>query len=74
MIDIASETWVAVRKRCEAGIEIATEVCVTAGRQQHEYDVARGEIAAFRSILALKEPARVEPVGDYSKRKDRSGI
>lgn len=74
MIDIASETWVAVRKRCEEGIEIATEVCVSVGRQQHEYDAARGEIAAFRSILALKEPPRVEPAGDFAKRKDRSGI
>jgi hypothetical protein len=74
MIDIASETWVAVRKRCEAGIEIATELLMRAGLQPHEYDAARGEIAAFRSVLALGEPTRVEPAGDYSRRKDRSGI
>lgn len=74
MIDIASETWGTIRKRCEEGIGAATEVCVRAGRAPHEYDAARGEIAAFRTILALGEPMKVEPAGDYSRRKDRSGI
>jgi hypothetical protein len=73
VIDIASETWSLVRKRCEEGIKVSTEVCLRTGLQPQEYDTARGEIAAFRAILALSEPLRVE-AGDYSKRKDRSGI
>lgn len=73
MIDIASETWSKVRTRCEEGIRVNTEICLRAGLQPHEYDGARGEIVAFRAILALSEPTRAEPV-DYSKRKDRSGI
>jgi hypothetical protein len=73
MIDIASETWSMVRKRCEEGIMVQTEIVLRTGLQAHEYDAARGEIAAFRAVLALGEPMRVEPA-DYSKRKDRSGI
>lgn len=73
MIDIASETWGRVRKRCEEGIKAATEICLRSGLAAHEYDAARGEIAAFRAILALSEPLHVE-ASDYSKRKDRSGI
>lgn len=73
-IDIASETWAEVRKHCEAGIKISTEIVIRPGLSAHEYDAARGEIGAFRAVLALAEPLNVEPSGDYSKRKDRSGI
>lgn len=73
MIDIASETWSLVRKRCDDGIRAATEVCLRSGLQPHEYDIARGEIAAFRAILALSEPINVAPI-DRSKSKDPSGI
>jgi hypothetical protein len=74
MIDIASETWSLVRTRCEEGIKVSTEVCLRSGLQPHEYDAARGEIAAFRAVLTLSEPKRIEPAGDFAKRKDRSGI
>ncbi|TPN11719.1 hypothetical protein [Mesorhizobium sp. B2-1-2] len=73
MIDIASKTWSLVRSKCEEGIKVSTEICLRSGLQPHEYDAARGEIAAFRAVLAMGEPLRVE-AGDYSKRKDRSGI
>lgn len=72
-IDIASETWSAVRKRCEEGVRAATEICLRTGMQPHQYDAARGEIAAYRAILAMGEPRSVAPI-DYSKSKDRSGI
>jgi hypothetical protein len=57
VIDIASETWSLVRKRCEEGIKVSTEVCLRAGLQPQEYDTARGEIAAFRAVLALERAA-----------------
>lgn len=72
-IDIASETWSKVRTRCEEGIRAATEVCLRTGLPAHEYEAARGEIAAYRAILALSEPRTIAPT-DYSKNKDRSGI
>lgn len=73
-IDIASDTWSAVRTKCEDGIRAQTERVLHPGLSAQEYDTARGEIVAFRSILALSQPMNVEPAGDYSKRKDRSGI
>ena len=73
MIDIASETWSLIKRRCEAGITVSTELCLRTGLQPHEYDAARGEIAAYRAILALSEPRHVV-AADYSQRKDRSGI
>ncbi|MER9912805.1 hypothetical protein NKJ71_19455 [Mesorhizobium sp. M0050] len=73
-IDIASETWSAVRKFCEKHIGLQTEIVLQPGRQPHEYDTARGEISAYRAVLALSAPMNVEPSGDYSKRTDRSGI
>lgn len=72
-IDIASETWSAVRTKCEDGIRAQTERVLRPGLSAQEYDAARGEIVAFRAILALSEPLTVEPA-DYSKSKDRSGI
>ena len=73
-IDIASETWAAVRTKCEDGIRAQTELVLRPGLSAQEYDTARGEIVAYRAVLALSEPMTVEPASDYSKRKDRSGI
>jgi hypothetical protein len=73
-IDIASETWSTVRRYCEESIAARTEIVLRTGLSDQEYDAARGEIAAYRAILALSQPLNVEPAGDYSKRKDRSGI
>lgn len=73
MIDIASETWSTVRKACEEHITRQTAILMRVGLAAHDYDAARGEIAAYFAILALAEPKHVEPV-DYSKSKDRSGI
>lgn len=73
-IDIASETWSAVRKFCEERITQQTEIVLRTGLQPHEYDAARGEIGAYRAVLGLSQPLNVEPAGDYSKRTDRSGI
>lgn len=74
MIDIASETWSVVRKYCEDHIAVQTEIVLRTGLTSDQYDAARGEIAAYRAVLALGKPLNVEPAGDYSKRKDRSGI
>lgn len=72
-IDIASETWSAIRKRCEERTVMAVAILMGSGVSERAADEARGEIAAYQDILALAEPLKVEPV-DYSKRKDRSGI
>ena len=74
MIDIASETWATVRKQCQEIIERQTELLVRGSRNAGEDDRARGEIAVARAILALAEPRLVQPSGDYTQRKDRSGI
>lgn len=73
-IDIASETWSMVRSFCARQIEVQTEIVLRPGLQPHEYDTARGEISAYRAVMALSAPMNVEPSGDYSKRTDRSGI
>lgn len=73
-VDVASETWLTIRKACEDRIVAATEILMRAGLQPHEYDAERGAIAAYRRILAMGQPRTVEPAPDYSKRKDRSGI
>lgn len=72
-IDIACDTWAAVKKQCMATIEQQTEVLIHSGRPPATYDEARGEIAACRAILAMAEPLRVQPSGDRSKVTDRSG-
>lgn len=73
-VDIASETWSHVRRYCNEQIVVQTEIVLRAGLSPHEYDTARGEIAAYRAVLALGAARNVEPPGDYSKRTDRSGI
>jgi hypothetical protein len=72
-IDIASETWSTVRRYCEEQIQTQTEIVLRTGLSPQEYDAARGEIAAYRSVLALSAPKTIAP-SDYSKSKDRSGI
>lgn len=72
-IDIASETWAAVRQFCEQRIDRATEIVLRTGLSPAEYDAARGEITAYRAVLAMPAPLNVAS-SDYSKSKDRSGI
>jgi hypothetical protein len=73
-IDIASETWAAIRKRCEEKTQTALAKLMVSGINERTADEARGEIAAYQDILTLAEQRKVEPSGDYSKRSDRSGI
>lgn len=73
-VDIASDTWREIKKRCERKIGEALDLVASPYCAERAADQARGEIAAYRDILALAEPKAVELSGDYSKRTDRSGI
>lgn len=72
-IDIASETWALIRHKCTERIDACTNQIVSLMCSEKDADQARGEIAAYRAILALGDQLKVQP-SDYSKRTDRSGI
>jgi hypothetical protein len=73
-IDVASETWAEIKKACNQGIEAARTLLESAYCSQDDGMRLRGEINAYRNVLGLPEPLKVQPSGDYTKRTDRSGI
>lgn len=56
-IDVFSETWVQVRDRASAAIEVDRAKLESPGLSHDDSNILRGRIAAHREILALASPA-----------------
>lgn len=58
MIDTNSLAWIAVKKHCEAGIELAASMLERVGMSEADTNALRGEIRAYRNVLALASPPK----------------
>lgn len=78
MIDTNSLAWIAVKKHCEAGIELAASMLERVGMSEADTNALRGEIRAYRNVLALASPppkaAETSPNTPLKRGVDPSGI
>jgi hypothetical protein len=56
MIDQHTATWLAVKGKCDAEIALALTRLETAGLGLAETEHERGQIRAYRAILAMVKP------------------
>jgi len=77
MIEVSSDTWLTVKKVVDDGIEASRGALERRGLSMDETEHERGRLAAFREILALGQPRRIEEKYEASQRgpfSDRSGV
>lgn len=56
MIDVNSETWLAIKRQCEEDISEGQKALESFGLSELEYAATRGVVRQARRILALAEP------------------